>query len=80
MLSILDLPKEISHIHNLFHVSLLRKRHKDVTLVIPLKDTQIDEHLNYIKRLVVVLERKTKTFHNKVTGMEKVQWNHHKAS
>ena len=39
-------------------------------------DIQVDNRINYIKRLVVILDRKTKTLRNKVVELVKVQWQH----
>ena len=45
-----------------------------------LEDIQVDDRLNYIERLVAVLDRKMKTLTNKVVDMIKVQWQHHEGS
>ena len=41
-----------------------------------LDDIQVDEHLNYIEKLVAILERKIKVMHNKEIPLVKVQWQH----
>ena len=38
-----------------------------------LNDIQVDKHLNYVKRPVMILDRKTKAFLNKVVELVKVQ-------
>ena len=38
----------------------------------------MDDCLNYIKRLVVILDRRTKTLQNKVVDLVKVEWQHQK--
>ncbi|GKB41490.1 putative reverse transcriptase domain-containing protein [Tanacetum coccineum] len=43
----LELPEELSNIHNTFHVSNLKKCLSEVSLVIPMKELQIDDKLNY---------------------------------
>ena len=48
--------------------------------VVPLEDIQVDSSLNYIKRPVAILDRKTKTLRNKVVQLVKVQWQHRKGS
>lgn len=62
----LDLPAELSQIHNTFHVSQLRKCLVDESAVVPLEDIQVDSGLNYIERPVAILDRKMKTLRNKV--------------
>jgi len=60
----LDLPIELSQIHNIFHVSQLRKCVTDTTEVVPLGDIQVDERLGYVEKPVAIVERKTKTLQN----------------
>ena len=69
----LDLSKELGQIHGTFHVSLLRKCLADDSTVVPLEDIQVDDHLNYFERPIVILDRKTKTLRNKVVELVKVQ-------
>ena len=76
----LELPEELSLIHNTFHVSQLRKCVVDESAVIPLEDIQIDERLNYVEKPIAVLERKTKALRNKTINLVKVQWQHRKGS
>ncbi|KAJ9557882.1 hypothetical protein OSB04_012496 [Centaurea solstitialis] len=76
----LELPPELSQIHNTFHVSQLRKYLADESAHIPIDDIQVDERLNYVERPIAVLERKTKTLRNKEVGIVKVQWEHRKGS
>ena len=61
----LELPTELSQIHNIFHVFQLRKCVADETEVVPLEDIQVDEHLNYIERLIAILDRKVKVLMKK---------------
>jgi len=76
----LDLPAELSQIHNTFHVSQLRKCVTDAIEVVPLEDIHVDDQLGYVEKPVAVLERKTKTLRNKVIGLVKVQWQHRRGS
>ncbi|KAJ9539518.1 hypothetical protein OSB04_032251 [Centaurea solstitialis] len=76
----LELPPELSQIHNTFHVSQLRKCLADESAHVPIDDIQVDERLNYVEKPVAVLERKTKTLRNKEVGIVKVQWEHRKGS
>lgn len=70
----LDLLDELSQIHNMVHVSQLRKCLADDSVVVPLDDIKVDERLNYIERPIKNLDRKPQTMHNKVVGLVKVQW------
>lgn len=68
----LDLPEELSQIHNTFHIFQLRKCITYATPVVPLDDIHVDERLNYMERLVAILDRKTMTLCYKVVGLVKV--------
>ena len=61
----LELPEELSRIHNTFHVSQLQKCIMDQEVVVSLDDIQIDECLNYVECHVAILERKKKVLRNK---------------
>ncbi|KAJ9558815.1 LOW QUALITY PROTEIN: hypothetical protein OSB04_013429 [Centaurea solstitialis] len=76
----LELPPELSQIHDTFHVSQLRKCLADESAYVPLEDIEVDERLNYVEKPIAVLERKTKTLRNKEIGIVKVQWEHRKGS
>ena len=58
----------------------MRKCILDEEAVISSDDIQVDEHLNYVKRSVVVLERKVKVLRNKEVPLVKVQWQHWRRS
>ena len=50
----LELPDELSLIHNTFHVSQLRKCIVDESTIIPLEDMQIDKRLNYVEKPIAI--------------------------
>ncbi|KAD4586487.1 hypothetical protein E3N88_24088 [Mikania micrantha] len=56
----LELPEELSEIHNTFNVSYLRKCLADEQAYVPLEDLVIDDKLNYIEKSVAILDRKVK--------------------
>ena len=56
----LELPAELSMIHDTFHVSQLRKCIADETSIVPLEDVTIDEGLNYVEKPIAILDRKTR--------------------
>ncbi|GJW36546.1 putative reverse transcriptase domain-containing protein [Tanacetum coccineum] len=45
----LELPEELSNIHSTFHVSNLKKCLSDESIVIPMKDLQLDDKLNFLE-------------------------------
>ncbi|KAI3686846.1 hypothetical protein L1987_80535 [Smallanthus sonchifolius] len=71
----LDLPEVLSGVHNVFHVSNLKKCLADKTLVVPLEELQIDEQLRFIEEPVEIIDREVKTLkHNKIP-IVRVHWN-----
>nr|GFC43671.1 putative reverse transcriptase domain-containing protein [Tanacetum cinerariifolium] len=45
----LELPEQLSRVHNMFHVSKLKKCMADEPLAIPLDEIQVDDKLNFIE-------------------------------
>ena len=70
----MDLPKDLSKIHNTLNVSQLQKYLVDDIVVVPLEDIEVDGRLNYIENPLAILDRKTKTLQKKVVELVKVQW------
>ncbi|GJY63272.1 putative reverse transcriptase domain-containing protein [Tanacetum coccineum] len=57
---ILKLPEKLSSIHNTFHVSNLKKCLSDESLVIPMKELQLDDKLNFVEEPVEVMDCEVK--------------------
>ncbi|KAD4584296.1 hypothetical protein E3N88_21897 [Mikania micrantha] len=76
----LELPDELSGIHNTFHVSYLRKCLADESAYVPLDDLEIDDKLNYVEKPVAILDRKVKQLRNKSLNQVKVQWKNRRGS
>ncbi|GJW27144.1 putative reverse transcriptase domain-containing protein, partial [Tanacetum coccineum] len=71
----LELPEELSSIHNTFHVSNLKKCLSDESLIIPMKELQLDEKLNFIEEPVEVMDREIKQLKRSHIPIIKVRWN-----
>ncbi|GJS39140.1 hypothetical protein Tco_0564183 [Tanacetum coccineum] len=71
----LELPKEFSSIHNTFHVSNLKKCLSDKSLVIPTKELQLDDKLNFVEEPVEVMDREIKQLKRSHIPIIKVRWN-----
>nr|GFB91670.1 putative reverse transcriptase domain-containing protein [Tanacetum cinerariifolium] len=56
----LDLPEELSRVHNTFHVSNLRKCHADEPLAIPLDGLHFDDKLYFLEEPVEIVDREVK--------------------
>ncbi|KAD5317690.1 hypothetical protein E3N88_17636 [Mikania micrantha] len=71
----LNLPVELSSVHNVFHISNLKKCLSDETLVIPLEEIQIDEQLNFVEEPVEIMDRETKKLKLSKIPIVNVRWN-----
>ncbi|GJV23945.1 reverse transcriptase domain-containing protein [Tanacetum coccineum] len=71
----LELPEELSSIHNTFHVSNLKKCLFDESLVIPIKELQLDDKLNFVEEPVEVMDREIKQLKRSRIPIIKVRWN-----
>ncbi|GKB31845.1 hypothetical protein Tco_0871246 [Tanacetum coccineum] len=56
----LELPKELSSIHNTFHVSNLKKCLSNESLIIPMKELQLDDKLNFVEEPVEIMDSEIK--------------------
>ncbi|XP_076907517.1 uncharacterized protein LOC143563998 [Bidens hawaiensis] len=76
----LDLPAEPGGIHSTFHVSHLTKCLVDDTSHLQLMGIEVEERLNYIEKLVEIVDRKDKQLRHKVIPLVKVIRKHRKGS
>ncbi|GKA57143.1 hypothetical protein Tco_0756331, partial [Tanacetum coccineum] len=56
----LELPKELSRVHNTFHVSNLKKCYADEPLAIPLDGLHFDDKLQFVEEPVEIMDREVK--------------------
>ena len=74
----LALPPALSGVHDVFHVSMLRKYITDPIHVIDYEPLQLNEDLSYEEKPVRILAREVKTLRNRSIAFVKVLWrNHH---
>ncbi|GJS91373.1 putative reverse transcriptase domain-containing protein [Tanacetum coccineum] len=71
----LELPKELSRVHNTFHVSNLKKCYADEPLAVPLDGLYFDGKLQFVKELVKVMDREVKQLRRIRVLIVKVRWN-----
>ncbi|KAL0553939.1 hypothetical protein IC582_007843 [Cucumis melo] len=74
----LALPPSLSTVHDVFHVSMLRKYVPDPSHVVDYEPLEIDENLSYVEQPVEVLAREVKTLRNKEIPLVKVLWRNHR--
>ncbi|XP_071900971.1 uncharacterized protein [Coffea arabica] len=70
----LELPASLSRIHDVFHVSMLKKYHPDPNHVLNPEEINIDESLTYEDRPVRILDRKVKKLRTKQIPLVNVLW------
>ncbi|XP_075481226.1 uncharacterized protein LOC142521939 [Primulina tabacum] len=71
------LPPNLYRVHNIFHVTMLRKYVSNPTHVLCHEQLDLKPNLSYHERPVQILDRKVKVLRNKEIGIVKVLWNNH---
>ncbi|GJY44873.1 hypothetical protein Tco_0433086 [Tanacetum coccineum] len=66
----LELPKELSNVHSTFYVFNLNKCLSDESLVIPMKELQLDDKLNFVEEPIEIMDRKVKQLRQSRTCMQ----------
>jgi len=67
----------LSKVHDVFHVSLLRKYISDPTHVLETQPIQVNEDLSYEEEPVQILDRKEQVLRTKAIPLVKVLWRNH---
>ncbi|GJX58939.1 putative reverse transcriptase domain-containing protein [Tanacetum coccineum] len=71
----LRLPQELVGVHDIFHVSNLKKCLADVTLHVPLEEVKIDEKLYFVEEPMEIMDREVKKLKKIRIPIVKVRWN-----
>uniref|UniRef100_A0A251STT9 Tf2-1-like SH3-like domain-containing protein n=1 Tax=Helianthus annuus TaxID=4232 RepID=A0A251STT9_HELAN len=71
----LNLPEELSGVHNVFHVSNLKKCLSDETLIVPLKELTIDDQLRFVEEPVEITDQDVKILKHTRIPLVRVRWN-----
>ncbi|XP_040938055.1 uncharacterized protein [Gossypium hirsutum] len=74
----LALPLELQKIHDVFHVSMLRRYRSYPSHVISIEDIEIQLDLSYEEEPVEILAQEIKELRNKRVSLVKVLWKSHK--
>ncbi|XP_038887189.1 uncharacterized protein LOC120077377 [Benincasa hispida] len=70
-------PMELSRIHDVSHVSMLRKYISDPSHVLESQPLQLKENLSYEEEPIQIIEKKEQVLRNKKIPLVKVLWRHH---
>ena len=72
------LPSGLEKIHNVFHVSMLRRYRSDPSHVVSSETIKLRPDLTYEEEPVEILAREVKELRNKQIPLVKVLWRNHK--
>jgi hypothetical protein len=73
----LELPDHLSDVHDVFHVSQLKKCLRVPEEQLLMEELSVQEDLTYTEHPIKILDTLTRVTRNKVIKMCKVQWSHH---
>ncbi|XP_028100721.1 uncharacterized protein LOC114300068 [Camellia sinensis] len=71
------LPSNMSQVHNVFHVSMLRGYLPDPSHVIDYHQIALDDKLTYEETPIRIMDRQVKQLRNREIPMVKVEWQEH---
>ncbi|XP_073151871.1 uncharacterized protein [Henckelia pumila] len=71
------LPPNLAGVHNVFHVSMLRKYISNPSHVLSYESLQLSPHMTYEERPDRILERQERRLRNKSIPMVRVRWLNH---
>ena len=74
----LELPLELSEVHNVFHVSQLRRCISPLGKKTAMTEIELAKDLTYEERPFRILDEVEGVTHSKTRKIYKVQWEHHK--
>jgi hypothetical protein len=73
----LELPPQLSDVHDVFYVSQLKKCLRVLEELLPMEDLDAKEDISYQEYPVKILEISERDTRNKKISLCKVQWSHH---
>ena len=70
----LELPPELSRIHNVFHVSILNKYVPDPSHILETPPIELDEDFSFEVQPVAIVDQELKQLRSKIIPTVKVLW------
>jgi hypothetical protein len=71
------LPSQLAAIHDVFHISQLKKCVKVHTEIMETYAIEIEPDLSYVERPVRILDTKERLTRRRIVKMYKILWDHH---
>ncbi|GJU59599.1 hypothetical protein Tco_1237365 [Tanacetum coccineum] len=71
----LELSEELSRVHNIFHVSNLKKCHTDEPLAVQLDGLHLDDKLHFVEEPLEIMGHEVKRLKRSRIPFVKVRWN-----
>ncbi|GJS41587.1 hypothetical protein Tco_0566630 [Tanacetum coccineum] len=71
----LQLPEELSKVHNTFHVSNLKKCYADEPLAVLLDGLHFDDKLQFVEEPIEIMDHEVKRLNRSRIPLVKVRWN-----
>ena len=68
----LALPPELAKLHDVFHVSMLRRYRSDPSHILPVQDIQLQEDFTFDEEPKAILDREIRQLRNKQVTLVKV--------
>ncbi|XP_070036450.1 uncharacterized protein [Nicotiana tomentosiformis] len=75
----LALPIELSSVHPVFHVSMLKQYFHDPSHVLDRQEIEVDDTLTYEEVHVAIVDRQVRRLQTKDVALMKVTWSNHSA-
>ena len=75
----ITMPPSLSLVHDVFHISMLRKYVSDPTHVLSYEGLELDHDLTYEEKPVQIMDKKDKVLRNKTITLVKVLWRNSKS-
>ena len=71
----LELPAELGNVHDVFHVSQLKKCLVDETLVVPFQELKIEDKLQFVEEPIEIMDQEVKVRKHSRIPIMRVRWN-----
>jgi hypothetical protein len=71
------LPSQLAAIHDVFHISQLKKCIKAPTEIVETRAIKIEPNLTYIEQPIQILDTKERVTRRKKIKIYKILWDHH---